>query len=264
MVREVALVVSMLGAELQQPSAAYWVSERADPRLWRDVRVAFHAELQPDDSAKRAPYVALQHKYIARIARVSDVYLVVIGERERAPAMPDLDHFRAFSYDAVSRVKTPIEHRGFSKWEHVQWTALAPRTPELVFTHWSCIECEATYLLSSFVLDTASRTWSLRNWADDSTEIEIGSDWTVGGDVNSRSECVYRIADFSSDRNADLAVWCRESFDDPSRKSHDSIALYTVSSGVVTKTIPDDTQARSLRRALCRGRTSHRLCAGRR
>lgn len=256
-----ALVIPLLAAESRQPPAGYWISERAEPRAWRDIRSAFHEELQPDDPAKRAPYVALRHKYIARVARFADVYLVIIGERIRAADKPDFDVFLAFSYDAQSRTKTAVRSAAFAKWEPVKWTAFAPKTPEVVFTHWSCIECEATYLLSSFFYDAGSRSWRLRGWPEDGEDIEVGSDWILGDEMNSRSECLYRIADFSRDGNADLAVWCREMFDPDSLKPVEKLTLYMVSADTPIRRAPDPIQARSLERVLCRNQKSHPLCS---
>jgi len=256
---QLILVAQFLGGVPQQQPADFWVSERTDPRLWRDVRAAFRQELQPDDPAKMAEHVAaMKYKYLDRIGRVSDVALVVIRERLEESILPDLDIFVVFSYDLQSHKKTRLGD--FNVWNVVTRTYLAPKTPEIVFTHWNCTECENDILLSSFFLDVASRTWTMRTWPEDGESILVYSNAVAGADPNSGTDCLYRVADFSGDGYSDLAIWCRETFDDSSRKSQESVTLYSVSEGRATRQPLDAVHAQSLKRALCRSRGSHSLC----
>jgi hypothetical protein len=258
---QLIFVVQFLGGVAQQQPAEFWVSERADPRLWRDVRAVFRQELQPDDPAKMAEHVAaMRYKYLARIGRVSDVALVVTRERLEETILPDLDLFVVFSYDLLSHKKVRLG--AFSMWNVVKWTYLAPNIPEIVFTHWNCTECENDILLSSFFLDAASRTWTMRKWPKDGESILVFSNAVAGDDPNSGTDCLYRVADFSGDGYADFAVWCRETFDDPSRKMQESVTLYSVSQGRATKRTVDAIHAQSLKRSLCQSRESHSFCAG--
>ena len=223
MITQFILVVRLFTGLLPQGPAGFWVSETTDPCLWRDVRTAFRQELLPDDPAKTAPYVALKYKYVARIARVSDVCLVVVGQREDASDRSGDDYFIAFSYDLVTHKRIPITNHGFTRWQFVTWAYFAPETPEVVFRYQTCSDCEAVYLLASFFLDAASRTWTIRNWPEDGESILIGSDWTVGANINSHAVCLFRAADFSGDGKADIAIWCRTFFDEPSRKMQESV-----------------------------------------
>jgi hypothetical protein len=259
MLTQLLLVSRLFAATFPQTPGAFWISEKADTRLWRDVRTAFRQELLPQDPAKTAPRIALGYSYVARIGCVSGVCLVIIGARETATRSAfDDDIFNAFSYDLVSHNMIRIANRGFVGWKFVKWAYLAPRTPEVVFRFQTCSECEAEYLLSSFFFDSASRTWTIRNWTKN--DILIGSTWTAGEEFDSITECLFRIADFSSDGNADIAVWCRVSFEDSSRKKEESVRLYTLVDGQPTTRTPDAVQARALKRALCKAETSHEFC----
>jgi hypothetical protein len=248
----------LVGVPQQQPTG-FWVSERADPRLWRDVRAVFREELQPDDPAKMAKHVAaMTYKYLDRIGRVSDVALVVTRERLEEKMLPDLDLFVAYSYDLRSHKK--IRLGAFNVWNFVKWTYLAPKIPEVVFTQWNCTECENDILLSSFFLDAASRTWTIRKWPEVDESILVYSNAEADADPNSGTDCLYRVADFSGDGYADFAVWCRETFDDSSRKMQESVTLYSVSEGRATRQTLDAIHAQSLKRALCQNRESHSFC----
>ena len=113
--------------------------------------------------------------------------------------------------------------------------------------------------MSSIIFDKRTRTWTIRQWPHDGVSIAIGSDWTVGSDDNSRTTCLYGVADFLTAGNAAFAVWCRQIFEDR-RKPEETVKLYTVEAGNSTVRTPDAAETRTVRRALCRNHQSDLLC----
>jgi hypothetical protein len=259
----ILLPALLLATNLNAAPRTLWVSEKVEPSLWRYMRLAFHAELLPDDPAATAPVVAQRYKYIARLARAEDTCLVIIGQRETRNDPPGDDYFLAISYDLKSHRKTPITPGGFRRWRFVAWAFLVPGIyPEVIFRHQSCSECEATYLLSSFFLDPASHAWTIRRWPKDEDSILIGSDRQLDDD-NWWITCMFRVADFTGDGNADIGLWCRRIFEARRRKTEETLTLYTVPAGEPTMLTPDASQTRSLKRALCAGQPSHAFCRNR-
>jgi hypothetical protein len=258
MLTQLLILLGLLGGALPQAPVSRWLPEKSNPRLWREMRAAFQPELFPDTTKTKDRYP----RSLSRIACVSDVCLVIIRVDERAPGFA-VEWFDVFSYDRTSHTKTPIKEttRGsFGNWKVDKWATFAPQTPELVFTYQTCFECEPEFLLSSFYFDAASRTWAKRKWSSEYDEILIESYPPDGA-----TQCLYRIADFTGDGNADIAVWCQELSDDrPPKPIEEKITLYTVSGGQAREQIPDAVQARSLKRALCVGNASHAFCRRRR
>lgn len=265
----IVLPALLLASGLQTAAPTLWISEKADPGLWRELRTAFRAELLPDDPVKTAPYVALKYKYIARVACAAETCLVIIGQREtRKRPTWAVDYFVAVSYSLKSHQKIPVTRGGFVgpkggfvDWRFVSWAFLAPGSyPELVFRHQSCDECEAEYLLSSVFLDPASRVWTMRRWPKDDDSILIGEGMTAGNDPDWWTDCLFHVSDFSGDGNADIGVWCRRIFEDRGRKAEETLSLYTVGAGKPATVTPDATQGSLLKRDLCRAQPSHAFC----
>jgi hypothetical protein len=258
-----SLAISLvLLASASPDQADRWVPERANPSLWKEVRAALREELEPDDPVKVRPYVALIYKYVAQIAKADGVCLVLIGAQE-TKSEPEVFTV-AFSYDTRSGKKTRTGI-GFSALRVVATAFLGGTTyPDIFVRSQSCTECEATYLLSSFFIEPASRTWKLRRWPGNMPDALIGHDMTIGNfRDDSELTCLFRVGDFSGAGHADVAVWCHEEFASH-RKRPDSVRLYTLSGTGALTIVPTELVKReTLKQALCRAEPSPLFCRSR-
>jgi hypothetical protein len=254
---------SAIGQNAQPSSTAFhWLNSSKDATLLQRIRTAFTDELKPDDPAKVKPhYAALQYKWIKRVGVFETSALVLIGERETRTSYGN--YFVAFNYDLKSGDKTSLTqlNKGFVGWNFKKLIRFdSSKTPDIVFTHPSCTECEAEYLLSSFRLDSAEAKWKLRTWSEGNTEILIGSDYSVGTDEDSKDECLFKFADFTGDGVDDLAIRCL-TVTERGKILEDSTTIYTVKGGqpqVVIVKLPQ--QLATIRDQLCVDVKKSKLC----
>lgn len=231
-----------------------------NPNLWSAVRRALKAELEPEDPAATAPYVAMRFKYVARIAQVEGVALALIGMRENRGDPVEFDFFKAYNLDLSSGTKGLVDSEGFNAWRWLKWARLrAGSYLDAVFLHQSCTECEAYYLLSSFYFDPMRRAWRLRDWPEDGNSLVIGSDVQFGEEDDWETTCLYTIRDLTNDGAEDIVIWCKET-GRTTKKVVETTTLYAVEEGGPTRRELVEEASNLMRRDLCRESPKSPLC----
>ncbi|HEY1471991.1 MAG TPA: hypothetical protein VGF61_23325 [Candidatus Acidoferrum sp.] len=254
---------SAIGQKAQPSSEAFhWLNSSKDATQFERITRAFTDELKPDDPEKVKPVVAHEYKWISRVGVFETSALVLIGERETRTSSYG-KYFVAFNYDLKSGEKTPLTsfNNGFVEWKFKKLIRFdSSGTPDIVFTYSSCTECEADYLLSSFRLDSTESRWKVRTWSEKSTEILIGSDYTVGTDEDSKADCLFRFADFNGDSFDDLAVRCLV-ITSEGKILEDTTTIYTIQHGQPqVLTVTDRQQLATIRAQLCIDAKKSKLC----
>jgi hypothetical protein len=268
--RAVLIAILMLAAshsairQNAQPSSTgfRWFNAGKDASLFEHIETAFTDELKPDDPEKVKPVVAQEYKWISRVGVFETSALVLIGERETRTST-DGNYFVAFNYDLKSGEKTSLTslNKGFVEWKFKKLARFdSSRTPDVVFTHLSCTECEADYLLSSFRFDSTEAKWKVRTWSEKNTEILIGSDYSVGTEEDSKYDCLFKFADFNGDSFDDLAVRCI-AITKQGKILEDTTTIYTIQHGQPQiLTVKDRQQLATLRDQLCVDAKQSELC----
>jgi hypothetical protein len=240
----------------------HWLNSGKDAALFERIKTAFSDELKPDDPEKVKPIVAQEYKWISRVGVFETSALVLIGERETR-TFTYRDYFVAFNYDLKSGEKTSLTsfNEGFIEWKFLKLIRFdSSRTPDIVFTHPSCTECEAEYLLGSFRLDSTDAKWKVRTWSEKSTEILIGSDYSVGTDEDSKDDCLFKFADFNGDSFDDLAVRCL-AISRQGKILEDTTTIYTIQHGQPqVLTVKDRRQLATIRDQLCVDAKKSKFC----
>lgn len=257
---------SAIGQNAQPSSTAFhWLNSSKDATLFERIKAAFADELKPDDPEKVKPVVAQEYKWISRVGVFEKSALVLIGERETRTSTYG-NYFVAFNYDLRSGEKTSLTppSKGFRQWKFKKLVRFdSSRTPDIVFTHPSCTECEADYFLSSFCLDSADAKWKVRAWSEKSTEILIDSDYSVGNEEDSKDDCLFKFADFNGDGFDDLAVRCL-TITEQGKILEDTTTVYTIQRGQPqVLTVKDRQQVATIRDQLCVNAKKSRLCPSR-
>jgi hypothetical protein len=247
---------------LPSSKALHWLNSSNDAAQFERIKMAFTDELKPDDPEKVKPVVAEEYKWISRVGVVETCALVLIGERETRTST-DGDYFVAFNYDLKSGEKIALtsSNQGFMEWKFRKLVRFdSSGTPDIVFTHSSCTECEADYLLSSFRLDLTEGRWKVRTWSEKSSDILIGSDYSVGTDEDSKDDCLYKFADFNGDGFDDLAVRCLV-ITRQGKTLEDTTTIYTVQQGhPQVLTVKDRHRLATIRDQLCIDVKKSKLC----
>jgi hypothetical protein len=242
--------------------AFHWLSSSKDATLFERIKTAFADELKPDDPGKVKPVVAQEYKWISRVGVFETSALVLIGERGTRTSTWD-NYFVAFNYDLKNGEKTPLTsvNNGFRNWKFKKLVRFeSSRTPDIVFTYPSCIECEADYLLSSFRLDSTDSRWKVRTWSEKSTEILIGSDFSAGTEEDSKYDCLFKFADFNGDSFDDLAVRCL-TITEQGKVLEDTTTIYTSQHGQPqVLTVKDRQQLAAISNQLCVDAKKSKLC----
>jgi hypothetical protein len=254
---------SAIGQNAQPSSTAFhWLNSSKDTILFERIKTAFTDELKPDDPEKVKPVVAQEYKWISRVGVFETSALVLIGERETRTSTYS-NYFVAFNYDLKSGEKTSLTsfNKGFMDWKFKKLIRFdSSRAPDIVFTHPSCTECEADYLLSSFCFDLTDARWRVRTWSEKSTEILIGSDYSVGNEEDSKDDCLFKFADFNGDGFDDLAVRCL-TITEQGKILEDKTTIYTIQHGQPqVLTVRDRQQLDTIRDQLCVDSKKSKLC----
>jgi hypothetical protein len=269
--RTVSIAIFMLAASSSaigqnaQPSstAFHWLNSSKDATLFERIKTAFTDELRPDDPERVKPVVAQEYKWISRVGVVETSALVLIGEREKRTSTYG-NYFVAFNYDLKSGDKTSLTppNKGFMQWKFKKLVRFdSSRAQDVVFTHPSCIACEADYFLSSFRLDSADAKWKVRTWSEKNTEILIGSDYTVENEENSKDDCLFKFADFNGDGFDDLAVRCL-TITEQGKILEDKTTVYTIQHGQPqVLTVKDRQLLATIRDQLCVDAKKSKLCS---
>lgn len=250
---------SAIGQNAQpSPTAFHWLSSSKNATLFERIKTAFTDELKPDDPEKVKPVVAQEYKWISRVGVFETSALVLIGERETR-SFTYANYFVAFNYDLKSGKKTSLT--GFMNWKFKKLIRFdSSRTPDTIFTHLSCTGCEADYLLSSFRFDSTEAKWKVRTWSEKSTEILIGSDYSVGTEEDSKYDCLFKFADFNGDGFDDLAVRCL-AITEQGKILEDTTTIYTIQHGQPqVLAVKDRQQLATIRNQLCVDAKKSKLC----
>jgi hypothetical protein len=235
---------------------------KAGPETLVYVRSLLTNDLAPEDPEKTKPYVAMRFKYVARVARVEHVALVILGMREIQSDRPERDYFKAYSVDLKAGLTTAVADTGFRQWRFLRWARFERgRVPDAVFRFHSCAECEATYLLASFWLDAGAKRWKLREWPVDGANILIGSDIQFGaeGGDDVTTTCLYAVRDYTGEGRDDVAAWCRLT-GVTTMSVRETLFLYTVSMAGPKRIEPVGKDADRIKRDLCRHDNANALC----
>ena len=267
MLRPIALAVLLLALATSTASQNvtsppfHWLDSGKDAALFQRIKLGFAEELKPDDPVKVKPYVPQEYKWISRIGVFESSALVLIGERSTR-TFTYSDYFVAFNYDLKSGEKTSLTefNEGFTRWKFKKLVRFdSSRAPDVVFTSPSCTECEAEYLLGSFRFDSADSRWKVRTWGEQTTDILIGRDYSVGTEDDSKDDCLFSFADFNGDGFDDLAVRCL-TISEEGKILEDTTTLYTVQQGKsnVPK-IADRQELATIRDKLCVNATKSKL-----
>jgi hypothetical protein len=254
---------SAIGQNAQPSSTAFhWLNSSKDATLFEHIKTAFADELKPDDPEKVKPVVAQEYKWISRVGVFETSALVLIGERETRTSTYG-NYFVAFNYDLKSGEKTSLTppNKGFMQWRFKRLVRFdSSSAPDIVFTHPSCIACEADYLLSSFRLDSTEAKWKVRTWVENRTEIVIGSDYSVEAEENSKDDCLFKFADFNGDGFDDLAVRCL-AITEQGKILEDTTTIYSIQHGQPqVLTVKDPQQLATISDQLCVDAKKSKLC----
>ncbi len=268
--RTVLIAILMLAASSSaisqnaHPSstAFHWLSSSRDATLFERIKTAFADELKPDDPEKVKPVVAQEYKWISRVGVFETSALVLIGERESQTSTYG-NYFVAFNYDLKGGEKTSLTsfNNGFMRWKFKKLARFdSSRAPDIVFSHPSCTACEADYFLSSFRFDSTEAKWGVRTWSEKTTEILIGSDYSVDAEENSKDDCLFKFADFNGDGFDDLAVRCL-AVTEQGKILEDTTTIYTIQHGQPQVLIVrDHQQLATIRDQLCVDAKKSKLC----
>jgi hypothetical protein len=243
------------------PSTTFrWLDAGKDAALFERIKSAFADELKPDDPEKVKPVAAQLYKRISRIGVFETSALVLIAERE-TPAPTYGDYFLAINYDLKTGKKAAFE-KGFMKWKFKKFVLFEySRMPDIVFTHYSCTECEADFLLGSFRFDSKDEAWKIRNWGERNNAIMIGGDTLAdSADGIYDYDCLFKFADFNGDGFDDLAVRCL-GIGEQGKILEDTTTIYTVQRGqseVIA--VKDPRQLAAVREKLCTDVKKSKLC----
>jgi len=244
----------------RQPNSPTWVGEKQDLRLWSYVRSVLKNDLAAEDPEKTKPYVAMRFKYVARVAQVEHVVLVIVGMREKRNDRPELDYFKAYNVDLNGGLTTAVADTGFNQWHSLRWAQIEHgRVADAVFRFQSCSECEATYLLASFWFDPGAKRWKLREWPEDGAYVVIGSDIQFGDEGDFATTCLYAVRDYTGDGRDDVTTWCRLT-GLTTKKISETLFLYTVSEVGPKRIEPVGKDAVRIKRDLCRHNNANPLC----
>lgn len=238
-----------------------WLKPTEAVKIFEQIKKDFSEDLSPDDPKKANPIVPYLYKYISRVGCFNSSCIVLVGFREKESEPAEYDHFRAFTYDLIKRTKHEIEQNGvYYKWIFLSYSTFEPSlTPDIVFKYLNCMECEAVELISSFRFDADKKNWVLRFWPENDPHIMIDSDDQLGDDIWVY-DCLFKVADFTANGFADIAVRCRET-GIRSRKITDTTLLYTIEKGIPKKIMVEGRESiEQITSKLCEGKPDSPLC----
>jgi len=239
----------------------HWLDPSKDAALFERIKTAFSDELRPDDPEKVKPVVAQGYKRISRVGTFEKSALVMIRERETETSYGN--YFVAFNYDLNNGEKTSLTpfNKGFMEWKFKKLVRFdSSRAPDIVFTYPSCLECEEEHLLGSFRFDSTDAKWNVRTWSEKSTEILIGSAFSVGTEEDSQYDCLFKFADFNGDGFDDLAVRCL-AITEKGKILEDTTTIYTIQNGrPQVLRVTDRQQLTTIREMLCVDTKKSKLC----
>jgi hypothetical protein len=246
-----------------------------DAALLTQVQAAFSDELKPEDYDPQSHRGAVAVKVIKRVGLRGNSALVVIGEKENLTSPYFV--FRAFSFNLVTKSKSPVRGEGiewFWMWRVEKLGHLtSAEDTDIIFRSYTCMECESEEILASFHYAPNTGAWELLRWStEDGAGVMIGSHRQFGDDGIYYYDCLHAINDITGDGLDDVAVRCRERVDTGKplkRVTRDETVLYTATKDAKIARMVIDKRSKyapTIHDLLCRTKPSSPLCtaAGRR
>lgn len=185
-------------------------------------------------------------------------------ERETATSKYG-DYFEPFNYDLRTGKKKGLG-KGFSFWRLNKLARFEPsKVPDIIFTYWSCTECEADRLLASFQFDEAVGGWELRSWGrSEGDSIIVGDNGEpLSEEDDTNHDCLFGFGDFIDNGFANIAVRCL-AIDQRDRIVSDTTVIYAVEHGQPqVLAVKEPSQLDTIRNALCTGVKKSKLCPSR-
>lgn len=199
---------------------------------------------------KDQPYTAIRE-----IGLFRNSVLVLLARRDedqlRHAAPPHYDAMAAYTLDRPTGKATQI-------WQGYDWRMIQTEqfekesvTPDLLFTYESCMECEATKLITSFHFDPKVEGWRAR-WVNKEGYAGAPIDAEADPGADAEEDFAYAVSDLDGDGMTDIGVWTRVTYDDKKRPPKDYIDLYTVKSGTDRlREIKDKREQLRFKEAIC-------------
>lgn len=252
--------------EKNSASAFRWLDDKKDSEVLAVLQKEFRAELAPGEQNKPRSLRRVGVFGNSAIVQIdTDETEIVEGERH-------YDYFSAaYNFNFVARKKNAISSIDkFWKWTLLKLSRFeAGAAPDIVFTYWTCTDCEAEHALGSFRYDAESKEWSVWRW--DKSEkgmnneaIFIGST-TQNGDSIFRYATIFKVQDFDGDHFDDVMVWSREKayeWENESKlhSAKDTFVVYSIRAGRPIQSDAKGSERRKLQNMLCAGNKIHELC----
>jgi hypothetical protein len=247
----------------------YWLSPKTDTLTYRTVETAFADELRPDQPGTTGNYVPMTVKSIARVGMFDGSALVLLEYQE--DANDKFPTFRAFTFHPATGDKATVQGMkdsdSLSLWRFERVAHFENKSvPDIVFTYFSCTECEASRFLASFYYDPGSKSWQVRHWSEeDGDALLVGSDDQMGDLGVYSYSCLHIVGNAAGGTLDEVAVRCRESFESDKGKKidYDDTLLYAAKTGHLARSIvrKSDPRYQAIQTALCKTKPKSPLCS---
>jgi hypothetical protein len=242
--------VALCAPQLARAETAFrLVTEASDPELWKKVEKELAPELvlQKHDGSRKVEWVGVADGAV--LATVA----IYSGE-------DTIDSFsEVFSLPLASDSHTRIELKVGGSQLHFERelpeVSALPTT--LLFSVYSCSECESTKYLVAFRADPKTRRWSPLSWQTPESQPGLELD-AMADEGWMAAECSIGLVANARGEQTDLGISCheRESETDPGQWVTERYARRGDS--FVKSEVTGDAQVRALRAELC----SHPLSTG--
>lgn len=261
---------SCVGA--QTTTGFRWIDAKTDAKTLARVQDSFRDELTPD-AAQEGPD-AYEYKYIDRVGLLNNHALVIVGHQNtKTPNKGDqnLQYSTAFNFNIDTREKSKISQTEWMwNWKYMRLAHFQSMTsPDVLFTYFTCSECEPDRMLNALYYDSRTEQWLEREWGDGKDLWWTAADGLVvgvdiyGGTDTVSFNCLYGVITPKNGGLDSLAIRCKEVTlnDDESAKINDSTVLYHWTNGKFSHTAIADEQERvELTNTLCRTSTASLFC----
>jgi len=252
----------------QTPPAAprfHWLDPVKNGDTLAAITQTFENELKPDDPEKVAPYEPAVEKRILRVGVYSGIALVLIEEK----SAEDLaTYVEPYSFDLELKRMSKIEmNSGVWMWSFYGYARFEAGAPsDVLFTYYSCWDCEATRLVGAFRYDSRDRVWKLRLW-NEKEQIYIGGSHQYTDDGVEVPSCIFRIGRFEGNHLDQAVVFCRETTWGEDEKKPLSVEnlywVYDVRNGQsAERELKKTDEKTAALQFICAANKSSRLCAG--
>jgi hypothetical protein len=236
-----------------------WLVSPKDSALIEKVEIAFAEELKAGDLHEPSPTLSAVSKRIFKVGQYRDFMLVITFSVE--VAFPYRDFYTAYNFDRNSGKISKISAKDtFWRWEFYRLARFDESpTPDVSFTYYDCMDCEAAKILASFQFDPEALQWRVRLWG---SHEGILIDSSQFGDDSWTYDCLFKVLDLNGDGFEDVAVRCKGTGPVPGAAS-DSTEFYTTARGnSQEREITDKAQLARISKVLCNGVKNSKLCKG--